>query len=102
MNLVVGAEAHCSARYRGGCTPRKEASSGVACWWKAGGGSDMPLGCVGRRQQQQGILKPAQGMVLWGRWAAGGGGMVSQRFQSEMGSVTLAEDGGQWGCWVEQ
>lgn len=62
----------------------------------------MPLGCVGRRQQQQGILKPAQGMVLWERWAAGGGGMVSQRFQSEMGSVTLAEDGGQWGCWVEQ
>lgn len=74
----------------------------MACWWKAGGGSDMTLGCVGRRRQQQGILKPAQGMVLWGRWAACGGGMVSQRFQSETGSVTLAGDGGQWGCWVEQ
>lgn len=62
----------------------------------------MPLGCVGRQQQQQSILKPVQGTVLRKWWTAGVGGMVNQRIQSEMGSVTLAVDGGQWGCWVEQ
>lgn len=91
--------AHCSAHYRGGCTPRMaEASSGVTCWWRAGGGSDRPPGCWGQQQQQQGILKPGQGKVLLGKGAAGVGGVVSQRIRGEMGSVTLAVGGGQWGC----
>lgn len=91
--------AHCSARYRGGCTPRMvEASSGAACWWRAGGGSDIPLGCGGRQQRQQGILKPGQGKALPGWQAAGVGGVVSRRIQGETGSAMLAGGGGQWGC----
>lgn len=63
----MGAGAHRSAHYRGGCTLRKvEASSGAACWWRAGEGSDMPLGGGGWQQRQQGILKPGQGKVLPG------------------------------------
>lgn len=60
----------------------------------------MPLGYGKRQQQQQGILKPGQGKVLplLGWWAAGVGGVVSQRIQGEMGSVMLAEGGGRWGC----
>lgn len=100
---MVGGGARCSARcsdhYRGGCNPRmEEASSGAACWWREGGGSDMALGCGGQQPRQQGILKPGQGNALLGWWAAGAGGVVSQRIRGEMGSAALAGGGGPWGC----
>lgn len=100
---VVGGEVRCSARcsahYRGGCNPRTvEASSEAACWWREGGGSDTALGCEGQQQRQQGILKPGQGKVLPGWWAAGEDGVVSQRIRGEMGSATLPGGGGRWGC----
>lgn len=79
---MVGGEAHRSAhrsaRCRGGCTQRMvEASSGVACWWRADGGSDKVLGGGWQWQQPQGTLKPGQGKVLPGWWAAGVDEVVS-------------------------
>lgn len=70
----------------------------MACWWREGGGSDTALGCEGQQQRQQGILKPGQGKVLPGWWAAGEDGVVSQRIRGEMGSATLPGGGGRWGC----
>ena len=95
--------AHCSAHYRGGCNQRMEdASSGAACWWREGGGSDMALGCGGQqpRQQgilprQQGILKPGQGNALLGWWAAGAGGGTSWRkvLSRHSGSCSIIHPG---------
>lgn len=58
----------------------------------------MALECGGRWQQQQGTLKPGQGKVLPGWWAAGVGGAGSQRSWGETGLEMLAGGGGRWGC----
>lgn len=58
----------------------------------------MPLGSVARWQRQQGTLKPVQGTVQRGWWAAGVGGVGGRRTRGARVAAALAGGGGPWGC----